>query len=123
VLPNDLEGTSEIELSLPSMWSVVKGQVLLVLIRRASACTKCSVTSDFQEARRFVHPTVGVLSLYSATRFSCKGWHTASIINQRMRTPAISKSELVMMLIGFEKDRTLAVTSFGHSQQKTVGMH
>jgi hypothetical protein len=98
VLPNDLEGTSEIELSLPSMWSVVKGQVLLVLIRRASACTKCSATSDFREARRFVHPTVGVLSLYSATR-------PASIINQRMRTPAISKSELVMMPIGFEKDR------------------
>jgi hypothetical protein len=90
VLPNDLEGTSEIELSLPSMWSVVKGQVLLVLIRRASACTKCSETSDFREARRFVHPTTGELSLHSATRF-------ASITNQRMRTPAISKSELVMV--------------------------
>jgi hypothetical protein len=116
VLPNDLEGTSEIELRLPSMWSVVKGQVLLVLIRRASACTKCSATSDLREARRFVHLTAGELSLNSATRFSCKGWHTASITNHRMRTLAIFKSELVMVPVGFENDRTLAVTSFGHSQ-------
>jgi hypothetical protein len=69
VLPNDLEGTSEIELSLPSMWSVVNGQVLFVLILRASACTKCSATSNLQEAKRFVHPTTGELSLNSATRF------------------------------------------------------
>ena len=123
VLPNDLEGTSEIKLRLPSMWSVVRGQVLLVLIRRASACTKCSAISDLREASRFVHPTAGELSLNSATRFSCNGWHTASITNHRMRTPAISKSELVIVPLGFENDRTLSVTSFGHSQQKTVGMH
>ena len=123
VLPNDLEGTSEIALSLPSMWSVVKGHVLLFLIQRASACTKCSATSDLREARRFVHPTAGELSLKSATLFSCKGWHTASITNQRMRTPAISKSELVMVPVWFENNRTLVVTSFGHSQRKTVGMH
>ena len=123
VLPNDLEGTSEIELSLPSMWSVVKGQVLLVLILRASACTKCSATSDLREARHFVNPTAGELSLKSATRFPCKGWHTATITNQRMRTPAISRSEMVMVPIGFENNRTLVVTSCGPSQRKTVGMH
>ena len=96
---------------------------MLVLIQRASACTKCSATSDLREARRFVHPTAGELSLNSATRFSCKGWHTASITNHRMRTPTISKSELVLVPVGFENDRTLAVTSCGHSQRKTVGMH
>ena len=63
VLPNDLEGTSEIELSLPSMWSIVNGQVLFVLILRASACTKCLATSDLQEAKRFVYLTAGELSL------------------------------------------------------------
>ena len=123
VLPNDLEGTSEIELSLPLMWSVVKWQVLLVLIRRASACTKCLATSNLQEARCFVNPTAGELSLKSATCFSFRGWHTAFITNQRMRTPAISRSKLVMVPTGFENKRMLAETSCGHSQQKTVGMH
>ena len=123
MLPNDLEGTSEIELSFPSMWSVVKGHALLALIQRASACTKCLVTNNLQEAKRVVHPTAGKLSLKSATHFFCSGWHTASITSQRMRTPAISKSELVMVPVGFENNRTLSVTSCGHSQQNTVGIH
>jgi hypothetical protein len=59
--------------------------------------TRCSATRDRLEARRVTYPIEGELSLNSVIRFSRRGPHTSSIANQSSSSPAISKSEFVMV--------------------------
>jgi hypothetical protein len=86
------------------MRSVINGHVFFDLSLRASACTKCSATRGFQEARCETQATVVVLLLNSATCFSAKTLHTPSITSHSSNMPAISRSELVMLSVGFPND-------------------
>jgi hypothetical protein len=97
--------------------------LFFALSRRTSACTKCSATRDFQEARRETQAAVGVLLLKSATRFSTKTLHTPSITSHSSNMPPISRSELVMPPVTFLNDLISFQMSTGHSQLNTVGMH
>ena len=123
LLPNDLDGISEMALHFPSICRVVRGQVLLAFMRSASAWTKCSAITDLRDASLVTHATVDELSLKRATHFSCTESQTPSITSHRRSIPAISRSELVMLPVGFANNFMSALISGGHSQRNTVGTH
>ncbi len=124
LLPNDLDGISEMALRFPSMCRVMRRQDLLAFMQSASAWTKCSAITDLQDASLVTHDaTVGELSLKRGTRFSCRESQTPSITSHRRSIPAISRSELVMLPVGFANDFMSALISGGHSQRNTVGTH
>ncbi len=123
LLPKVRDGTSPMAFCFPSMCSVINGHVLFVLSCRASACTECSATRDFWEARCKTQATVGMLLLKSTTHFSAKTQHTPSITSHSSNMPAISRSELVMLPVGFPNDLISFRISSGHSHRNTVGMH
>ncbi len=87
---------SVIEFSSPAIWSGVMGHVPLSFSRSASALMRCADTIDPRVARHRTHPTVGELSLNSATCFSLRDVHTDSMTSHKRSNPAISKSELVI---------------------------
>jgi hypothetical protein len=120
-LPKDRDGISVIEFSFPGMWTGVTGQVPLSFIRSANARTSCAAITECREANRLTQLTVGSLSLNTATRRSRSSPHTSSITRKRRRSPAISKSELVIVPRGLEYDTNDSFISLGHSQRKTVG--
>jgi hypothetical protein len=107
----------------PAMWSVVIGQTMFVSKRRARMRISCSVTRLARDAIRCTQPTVGLLSLNSATLFLERRPQTCFIISQRMTSPASSRSEFVSFPLGFLLETMLAVISGGHCSQKTVGRH
>jgi hypothetical protein len=72
------------------------GHVPLSFSWSASALMRCAETIDPRVARRRTHPTVGELSLNSATLFSLRDVHTDSMTSHKRSNPAISKSELVI---------------------------
>jgi hypothetical protein len=91
--------------------------------RRARIWISCYATWLAQDAIRCTQPTVGLLSLNSATLFSARWPQTCSIISQRMTSPASLRSEFVSFPLGFLSKTTLAVISRAHCSQKTVGRH
>ena len=107
----------------PAMWSIVIGQTLFVLKRRARMQISCSTTRLALDAIHCTRPTVGLLLLNSATLFLVRRPQTCSIISQRMTSPASSRSEFVSFPLGFLSETTLAVISRGHCSRKTVGRH
>ena len=96
-LPKEREGISVIEFSSPAMWSGVIGHVPFNFSLSASARMRCADTIEPFVARRRTHPTVGELSLNSATLCSRRSPHTDSMTSHRNSSPAISKSELVIV--------------------------
>ncbi len=98
-------------------------QACWIFNRSARAWIRCSATKDRLEARRVTHPMVGKLSLNSVRRFSRRGPHTSSIASHSMRSPANSRSEFVMVPLGFLRDTTLVLIVFGHCHWKTIGVH
>ncbi len=121
LLPNDLEGTSEMAFCFPSIWRAVMGHVFLAFNRSARAWTRCSAMRDRRDANRITQDTKGELSLNRATRFSKSGSQTSYMTSQSRSTPAISKSEFVIHPVGLDVERTFDVISNGHFQRNTVG--
>jgi hypothetical protein len=76
-----------------------------------------------RDAMRCTQLTVGLLLLKRATRFFVSGPQTCSITNHRIVSPASSKSELVILPVGFDLEITSSDISGGHLRQKTVGEH
>ena len=107
----------------PAMWSIVIGQTLFVLKRRARMRISCSATRLARDAIRCTQPTVGLLSLNGATLFLARRPQTCSIISQRMTSPASLRSEFVSFPLGFLSGTTLAVIFGGHCSRKTIGRH
>jgi len=117
-LPKDRNGISVIEFSSPAMWSGVIRHVPFCLSRRASARIRWADTRDPRVASRRTHPTVGELSLNSATFFSRRFPHTCSITSHSRNRPAISRSEFVI-----SSNLYRSLTSWDHSHRNTVGSH
>jgi hypothetical protein len=63
------------------------------------------------------------LSLNSVILFSRRDPHTSSIANQSSSSPAISKSEFVMVPCGFSNLIMSERMSLGHCHQNIVGVH
>jgi len=83
----------------------------------------CLATRDCLEARRLTQPIDGELSPSIAMCFSWRGLHTPSIVSHNSNRPAISRSEFVMVPLGFSNDTNCEQMSSGHCHQKTVGVH
>jgi hypothetical protein len=89
--------------------------------RSASARSSCMAIVDCRDAIRSTQCTVGELSLNSATWAPVSSGHVASIVSQSSISPAISRSELVMVPLGLCWETRAAETSGGHCRRKTVG--
>jgi hypothetical protein len=83
----------------------------------------CLATRLERDAMQCTQLTVGLLLLKRATCFLVSGPQTCSIITHRIVNPASSKSELVILPIGFDLEITSSDISRGHLRQKTVGEH
>ena len=105
------------------MCVVISGHALLAFMRIASACTNCSATRDCLDANLSIQLIDGVLSPSSDIDFSFKSPPTSSITIHANSIPAISRSELVILPLGFVRDFTSFVMSSGHCHRKTVGIH
>ena len=99
LLPNEREGIYVIEFSSPGIWSEVIGHVPCNFSLSASARMRCADTIEPRVAKRRTHPTVGELSLNSVTLCLWRSPHTDSMTSHRNSSPAISKSELVILLL------------------------
>jgi hypothetical protein len=102
LLPNEREGIYVIEFSSPGIWSEVIGHVPCNFSLSASARMRCADTIKPRVAKRRTHPTVGELSLNSATLCSRRSPHTDSMTSHRNSSPAISKSELCKFVVVIE---------------------
>ncbi len=105
------------------MWSIVIGQIFFKLNQSARTRMSCSATRLEQDAMRCTQLTVGLLLLKRATCFLVSGLQTCSITNHTIVSPASSKSELVILPVGFDLEITSSDISWGHLRQKTVGEH
>jgi hypothetical protein len=77
----------------------------------------------FWEVRCETQATIGMLSLNSATCFSAKTPYTPSITSHSSNMPTISRSELVMLPVGFPNDIISFQKPPSHFYRNTVGMH
>jgi hypothetical protein len=112
---------SVIALCTPAMCSGVSGDALFNCNRSASARMSCIAIRDFRDAICCTQWTVGELSLNKATCVPLSCGHTCSMTSQRSRSPAISKSEFVIVPLGFASDTRAALMSSGHGIRNTVG--
>jgi hypothetical protein len=114
---------SVIVFSIPFMCCGVSGQQRNRFRRSASAAIKFAATMEWRDASRVTQLTVGVLSLNSAIFFSFKSIIISSMTKNTNSSPAISKSEFVIVPRGLLSDLTLSVISLGHCSRTTVGGH
>jgi len=89
-------------------------------MRRASARIRCAAVVALDARRRDVHATVGVLSQPDATCACCR-FATFSSTSQCMRSPAISRSEFVIVPVGFFWDTSWACIVCGNLMRHTIG--
>lgn len=120
--PKERDGMSVIALWIPGMCNGVSGELLIICRRRARARSSCIANGDVLAARRSTQCTVGELSLNSATCAPSSEGQTSSITIQRRRSPASSKSELLMVPFLFCVETRERVMSSGHCSRKTVGV-
>ena len=109
--------------SLPLMCCGVSGQQRSFFRQSASAATKFAVTMECRDASRVTQLTVGVLSLNSAIFFSFNSHINSSMTKNTNSSPAISRSEFVIVPFGLLSDFTFSVISLGHCSRTTVGGH
>ena len=121
VLPNEREGMSVSWFLAPAMWRVVNGDAFRIWSRSANARIKCIAIGDRRDANRWIQPTDGLLSLYRAIRAAERSSTIASIKSHTMTKPAHSRSEFVIVPVGFRSETSSRCTSFGHSNRNTVG--
>ncbi len=89
----------------------------------ASAATKFAATMECRDASRVTQLTVGVLSLNSTIFFSFNLHINSSMTKNTNSSPAISRSEFVIVPFGLLSDFTFSVISLGHCSRTTVGGH
>jgi hypothetical protein len=81
-----------------------------------------AATTELFEASRLTHPTDGELSQYIATFRWLREGTTFSMTSHNRTIPAISKSEFVIVPVGFWALTRLDRMLSGHSIRKIVGM-
>ncbi len=104
-LQNERDATSAMLFSSPAIEIVVRGETRLTCCLIARARRRCPAILDLDKCNHEAHATVGVLSEKMPT---CLCWSDSIVICSKMshckRTPAISKSLLVMSPVGLESD-------------------
>ncbi len=122
-LPNERDGMSVMVFLLPFMCCGVSRQQHSFFRRSASAAAKFAATMECHDASRVTQLTVGMLLLNSAIFFSLKSHITSSMTKNTISSPAISRSEFVIVPFGLLSDSTFSVISLGHCSRTTVGGH
>jgi hypothetical protein len=120
---NERDAMSAMVLSIPAMDTHSSGLVRCRCCRSANARSRCPAITDLDEWRRAHHATVGVLSQNSPT-WQC--WRligaTHSSTSQARSSPAISRSEFVIVPFGLLEDTTFLVMSGGKAIRHTIGL-
>ena len=119
--PNDWEGMSVIAFWTPAMCNGVSGDAFVSWSHKARTRISCIAMCEFRDAMRCTQCTVGELSLNSATCAPSRDGHTCSIESHKRSRPAISKSKLVIVPVGFARETRASLMSCGHCTRKTVG--
>jgi hypothetical protein len=114
------DAVSAIVFLVPAMETDTRGEASLAWMRRARARVRRPATLDREELSLLVQLTVGVLSHHAVT-WTWQSATTCSRTRKCNSMPAISRSEFVIVLIGFWKEATLAWMSGGHSIRQTIG--
>ena len=104
--------------SFPATCTMLSGAACEIRRRSASALTSLAAIFDFGDIFD-AHDTEGVLSQWRSS-VRCLVTATPSQTNHWSNTPAISRSELVMVPLGFLSDTTLSVMSCGHCSLHTM---
>ena len=99
----------------------VSGDACVSCNRRARARMSCIATLECLAAMRCTQCTVGELSLNRATCDPLSCGQVSSMMSHSRRSPAISKSEFVIVPDGLAFDMIAAVISSGHCNLNTVG--
>ena len=89
---------------------------------RASARSRCPAMIDLEDRSLSVHATVGVLSQKMPTwQYWSECGAMCSSTSQAKRTPAISRSEFVILPLGFDVDTRFLMMSGGKAILQTIG--
>jgi hypothetical protein len=120
-LPKERDGISVSAFSTPRMCTGVRGHVCLTLSRKASARTSRAATRNLRDAILVTQLIIGELSLNSAICLCARSGAIPSRHSHRSSSPAISRSELLILPLGLLKDTRSADMSVGHCRRKTVG--
>ena len=120
LLPNKRDGISEITFCFPSMCMGVSGHAKWSLRHKDNVWTRCLTTREQFDVRHRTHLTVGELSVKSVMHFSRRSPLTHFFASQKMSRPTISRSEFVIVPLGFWKEIMFALMSSGHSQWNTI---
>jgi hypothetical protein len=104
---NVRDAVSAIVFLMPAMETDTRGDASLAWMRRASARVRRPATLDLDELSLLVQLTVGVLSHHAAT-WTWRSATTCSRTRKCNSMPAISRSEFVIVPVGFWKDTTFA---------------
>jgi len=96
------------------------GDACLVSICSARMQEVCAATFAWEESRWEAQAMVGEL-LHPAAMCACSRFASCSSTSQWQSRPAISKSELVIVLAGFAVETRAAVISRGNGSYHTVG--
>ena len=119
----DLLAWSAMILRTPAMDTVRHGDERWVCCLRARTLRRCPATTDFEDWSLLLHETAGVLSQKIPTVENCSDFGAiCSKTSHARSTPAISRSELVIVPFGFEKETMLFVMSAGHCIRHTYGL-
>ena len=103
------------------MCNGVSDDAFCVFSCSASAGISCIATLECLDASQSTQWTVRELLLNKAMCAPSNDGYTSSMTSHKSNKLAISKSELVMVPVGFVVDIMLFQISLGHWRQKTVG--
>ena len=101
----------------------VRGEAPFAFILNASARNNNAAIFELFADMRLIHPMVDKLLLNSPVCASLKSTRAYSITSHNDSSPAHSRSEFVIVLLGFGLEIKLSVMSDGQIRQKTAGLH
>jgi len=114
------DARSAMRFVLPATWKAASGDAWQASMRNASARIRCAAVFALDASRREVHATVGVLSQPDAT---CACWRFAMFSRtiQCISSPAISRSEFVIVPVGLVWDTNCCCILWGNCIRHTIG--
>ena len=116
------EATSAILFASPAMEVHRRGEVRCRCCRRARARSMDCASFDFLEWSLYDHWTVDLLSQKMPTWQCSRLCMCCSRMSQCSSTPAISRSFIVILPLGFVAETKLSTMSGGHFMRHTIGL-
>ncbi len=123
LVPKERDGISVMVFSFPLVCCGVSGQHRCVLSRRVRAAIRFAATIECRDDKHVTQLTVGVLLLNNVIICSRKSHTISSMTRSTRSSPAISKSEFVIVPFGLLSDFTFLVMSSGHCKRTTMEGH